>query len=192
MKFINTFLFGLIISLTSCGNLTDKKEEQITEADLIPIQVNNEYSLSVPKYMTEAKNLNEEASLQYQNIFKETYVIVIDEDKETFINTFVDANAYDSTLSVTVNYQNAQLQSFSENMTVTSQQDPVSWKLNGLEAQHVQMTGKVEGVKKEIVYYLTFVEGKDKLYMIMAWTLKDRKEKYGKTMEVMSKTFRLI
>jgi hypothetical protein len=190
-KILSLVATALILTFSSCFDLS-KKEETLTEADLNYVQINNEYGMSLPKYMTEAKKLNEEASLQYQNVYKETYVIVIDEDKQTFIDTFSDLNVYDSTLSVIENYRTSQVKSLSENMTVISEGEVVSLKINDRDAQSVQMDGNVDGVLSGISYYLTFVEGNDKVYMIMAWTLANRKEKYGKTFDAMAKTFKVL
>jgi hypothetical protein len=191
-KFLTLVGTALILSLSSCFDLTSKKEETISEADLNHVQINNEYSIKLPKYMTVAKNLNDEASLQYQNIFKETYVIVLDEDKQEFIDTFIDLGEYDSTLSVIENYGNVQVKSMSENMTMKSDGNLAALKINNRDAQTIQFDANIEGVKGDIAYYLTFVEGDDKVYMIMAWTLANRKEKYGKTFDTMVKTFKVI
>lgn len=193
---MNKLLFlvatALIFSLSSCFDLNSKKEETLTEADLNHVQINNEYSISLPKYMKAAKNLNDEASLQYQNVFKETYVIVIDEDKQEFIDTFKELDVYDSALSVIENYRDAQVRSMTENMTVKSEGKPISLKINSRDAQSIQIDGSIEGVKGDIAYFLTFVEGDSKVYMIMGWTLANRKEKYSKTFDTMARTFKVI
>lgn len=191
-KILSLVGIALLLSLSACSDLSSKKEETLTEADLKYVQINNEYSMSLPKYMTKAKNLNDEASLQYQNVFKETYIIVIDEDKQEFIDTFIDMGVYDSTLSVVENYRDAQVNAMSENMTIVKEGNPVALKINNRDAQTIQFDGNIEGVKNDIAYYLTFVEGNDKVYMIMAWTLVNRKAKYGKTFDTMVKTFKVI
>ncbi len=179
--------------LAACMDFNKNKEENLSEAsDFNLIEINKEYSLRIPKYMKKAKDLNDDASLQYQNVFKETYVIVIDESEQGIINTFSDAGEYDSTLTMAENYRDIQLKSLSESITVQSKTDPVATKINGLNAQLVQVDGTVEGVKSGISYFLAFIEGNGNVYMIMAWTLKDRKDKYRKTFDRIAKSFQLM
>jgi hypothetical protein len=188
LTFASLCIFGLI----SCGDLKGKKEEVFNPADFNVVKIANEYQLSIPNYMTAAKSLNDNASLQYQNVFKETYVIVIDEDKQTLIDTFLGVNQYDTLLSVAENYRNIQTQLLQESMTVNSQSKPVALKISTLDAQQMELAGSVEGVKQEIAYFLTFIEGKEKVYMIMSWTLMDRKDKYAKTFAEVSNSFKLL
>jgi hypothetical protein len=195
MKPILTYLTLAIVcvfTFTSCGDLKSKKEEVLATADFNVVEIAKEYQLSIPNYMTEAKSLNDAASLQYQNVFKETYTIVIDEDKQTLIDTFLELGEYDTLLSVSENYRTIQSKMLQENMTVNSQSKPLGLKISALDAQQMEFTGSVEGVKQEIAYFLTFIEGREKVYMIMSWTLKERKEKYGKTFDEVSKSFKLL
>jgi hypothetical protein len=190
MRFL---LYILSFILVVCCTGSDKKaEERLNAAEFNVVNVNGEFSMAIPKYMTEAKNLNEDAALQYQNVFKETYVIVIDEVKQEMIGTFREVGEYDTTLSVAENYRNIQLRMLEEGITINARSKPEAVKVGNLDAQQVQIDGNVEGISQEIAYFLSFVEGKEKVYMIMAWTIKDRKEKYRKTFDKIAKSFRLI
>lgn len=182
---------ALIFSLASCLNFS-KKEESVADTEFKTVKAGTEYSLDIPSHMREAKNLNDVASLQYQNIFKEMYVVVIDEDKQEFIDTFIDVGEYDTTKSVVENYRLVQLESFGESIEFISQPEPKATKVNELDAQQAQFDGKVEGVNAEIAYFITYVEGKDKMYMIMSWTLKSNKEKYSKILQAINGSFKLL
>jgi hypothetical protein len=193
----NTFKLILIIFtgqlLTSCSDLDKDKQENLSiESDFMPIEINDEYKISVPKYMKKANGLNDEASLQYQNIYKETYVVIIDESKEELVSTFQELGEYNDSISVVKNYRDIQLQLLSENINISMKSDPKSAQINGLDAEFVEIDGQVEGVNFEIAYFLTFIEGKEKVYMVMVWTLKEKKEKYKITFEQIAKSFKLL
>lgn len=193
MKNLAYFLLGVtLLFSTSCNLVSGKKEEKLTAQDFNTVAINNEYIIRLPKYMTEAKNLSEDASLQYQNIFKETYTVIIDEPKQEFIDAFLDVLLYDTILTVCENYRNVQLGLIEENMEVTSKSTPVALKIGKLDAYQVEVDGNVEDVAHEISYLFTFIEGKDNVYMIMSWTLKSRKEKYLNTFKEISQTFRVL
>jgi hypothetical protein len=182
--------FILATTLTSCflESLTGARGK----TDLIPVIIDNEYSLDVPSYMTKTTTLNDVASLQFQNVFKEAYVIVIGEDKQEFMDALVEAERYDSAVSIVGNYADTQVQLISAGVNVTSRKDPKSVRINGLNAKVTEMDAEVEGVKVPVTYFMTFLESQEKLYMIMAWTLQNKKETHRETFEKMARTFKIV
>jgi len=177
--------------LTSCVDLDKNKQENLSlETDFIPIEINDEYRISIPKYMKNTSVLNEEASLQYLNVFKETYIIIIDESKEELISTFKDLGEYNESISVSENYRDIQLKYLSEDIDLSMKSNSKSKRINGLDAELIEIDGGIEG--EEIFYFLSFIEGKDKVYMIMAWTSKERKRKYKSTFKKIAESFRQI
>ncbi|RDY61243.1 hypothetical protein [Flagellimonas nanhaiensis] len=198
MKTGTALLLALSLSLcfTSCIDFKTKKKEvtatEVAGEDFNQIEVNGEYRLSLPKYMRKTDNLNEEASLQYQNIFKETYTIVIDESKDDFIEMFTELGEYDENISVIKNYRDVQQQLFAESMYVDKESSPIALEINGMEAEMVDIDGRVDGIDEDITYFLTFVEGKEKVYMIMSWTMTSRKDTYESTFDGIAKSFKLI
>lgn len=178
------------ISFVSCIPNKDKNEKPETVA-LTPVSVNDgQYSMDVPEFMSKASSLNDGASLQYQNIFKEAYVIVIDEDKQTYIDAYKDLSVYDTTRSVIANYTDTQIQSTTSSLDVINKSKIESFKVNGLKAKSIEIDANLEGVSSAITYFITCVEGRNHLYLVMAWTLQDKKDKHRETFKQMVKTFR--
>ncbi|SFC48430.1 hypothetical protein SAMN04487891_11216 [Flagellimonas taeanensis] len=181
------------LSFTSCIDFkTKKSSSEPKPEDFTTVVVNDRYQIDIPRFMKSTTGLNDEASLQYQNLFKEAYTIVIDEPKDEFVDLFRELNSYDENLSLIENYRDIQLQLFNERMRVNTQSSPRSLKINGLDAQQVDMDAHVDGVDQEISYFLTFVEGPENVYMIMAWTLKSKKEEHAKTYGVTAESFGLL
>lgn len=46
------------------------------------ISVNERYTISIPADMSESSELNDDASLQHEDMWEDSYVIVIDESKQ--------------------------------------------------------------------------------------------------------------
>ena len=178
------------VVLAACGS--SRGEELSLEDDFQEVDINGQYKMHVPDYMEQSYDLNAEASLQYQNIIKETYVIIIDEDKQEFVDMFQLIGMYDDEMSVIDNYAHVQTESLLENVTVEAKTEPKNYKINGLPAVTTEIEGEASGVIYPIYYYMTFVEGAENLYMIMAWTLQDSKDTYSKTFEQMVKSFEEI
>lgn len=178
---------GLVLALGLSACSTSSSEEtndfldklnEMTETKFETVEVNSLYSLDLPEFMTSTTQLNDEASLQYNNLYKEKYVIVIDESKEEFVETFKELNMYDESKSIIDNYAEAQSAFISEGATVLKESDFRSAKANGLEMRMKDIDADVTGVPESVSYFLGFVEGKETLYMVMAWTLKSRKDGY--------------
>ena len=163
-------------------------KDQVKIEDLKKINVNNEYALSVPEYMTEMKSLHEDASFQYANIFKETYIVIIDESKEEFINTFKELEIYNDSLTPLENYADFQLKSFKESIGALEIKK-IDSNIKKLSSEMYQFNGLVEGI--DIAYLVSFVEADKKMYMLMSWTMKNRYSKYKKTFKLIYSTFKL-
>ena len=192
MKKYLIFLFSICFSITSCKKLIESaaslSKDEVKIEDLKKIKVNDEYALSVPEYMTEMKSLHEDASFQYANIFKETYIVIIDESKEEFINTFKELEIYNDSLSSLRNYADFQLKSFKESIGAIEIKKLES-NIKKLPSEIHQFNGLVEGI--DIAYLVSFVEADKKMYLMMSWTMKSRYSKYKETFKLIHSTFKL-
>ena len=185
-------LLAISVLLVSCAPAQEGKDQTSAKDDMQSVTIDDEYKMDVPKYMRKATSLNESASLQYQNIFKEAYVIVIDEEKDAYINAYKDLSVYDSARSVIENYTDTQIQSTTSDLDVIDQSEIKTFRIHGLNATSVEIDANLEGVSVPISYFLTFIEGQNKLYFVMAWTLKDKKDKFRSTAEKMAESFRVF
>ncbi|MEZ4857812.1 MAG: hypothetical protein R2781_03290 [Flavobacteriaceae bacterium] len=181
-------LIVLTLSLSACLGNSEKKNaatgEYRTETAL------GLYEMQVPEFMKATTGLNTDASMQFQNIYKETYLAVIEESKDDFINTFKDLNEYDESKSPAENYQTIQVDFFTEEMQITRKERPVKMKINGMDAEQVEFVGRVAGIDFDIYYLMTFIEGKETLYMIMEWTLSSNENTYKDTFKYMANSFK--
>lgn len=162
-------LFLMALLVISC----DVKEEFKT------ITIADKYSLDIPDSFEKADNLNDEASLQYQNAFKEFYVIVMDEPKATF-DTAVTTNAVNMTPDLEGYYKAIQLnlKNAIKNIKIFNEKNT---KINGRKAKVFSVTGNVEGY--DIFYRYALVQGKKDYYQIMLWTEQKNGVNYLATMD---------
>ena len=125
VKKITTLIIAFII-LISCNQKPEYKA----------ITVSNKYTIELPEFLSEGNNLNNEASLQYQNPSKEFYVIVIDERKADFPNPEeMDLNAYTSIVK-------EGMESSIEESVTSPIKDTV---INGMKAKLFSLSGKLSG-----------------------------------------------
>ena len=158
----------------------DVKEEFKT------ITIADKYSLDIPDSFEKVDNLNDDASLQYQNAFKEFYVIVMDEPKETF-DTAVTTNDVDMTPDLEGYYKSIQLnlKNAIKNIKIFNEKNT---EINGRKAKIFSVTGNVEGY--DIFYRYALVEGKKEYYQIMLWTEQKKGESYLETMNQSINSFK--
>lgn len=149
------------------------------------------YQLSVPKHMSLSYELNSDASLQYENAARELYVIVIDEPKVDFIKEFSADEIYDDNLTPEKNYRLVQMKSLKDAIQFRAEPGIKKTTINGLDAEIVDFTGKVEGIAVDIYYKLAFIEGTKNVYMVMTWTLDSKKNENSAEMDQMLQSFKL-
>lgn len=189
---ITIFAYLVALSLNSCfDKIKDKLEEGKPEKPEYKTVEINDFSISIPEYMKETDQLHDDAVLQYMNIYKETYIVILEESKEEFIRVYKDLEEYNDSILIIRNYALVQKNFLKENIKVKEQTELQSLKINGMDAEMTELQGMVEGMPVEAAYLMALIEGRDNIYFIMTWTLKDKFEKYKSTFEEMIKSFKI-
>ncbi len=139
------------------------------------INVKNEFTMTVPDYLSKAENLKEGAPFQYSNRYRNTYVVVFSDPKNKDFNTY-----YNEQINIIKRALNKPMVNDSEAVT-----------LPGAKGIHTEIAGKMND---EMIYYSVLtLETKDKFYQDCIWTRgEDRKLKYGKDIEKILYSFKLI
>ncbi len=199
MKKVVFGLFVVLFFCTSCLDIVNEavksakdnaSKESLSVNNYVSISIDSLYKLDIPKYMKPMTSLHSEATLQYANLFKEAYTVVIHENKEDFISIFTEYNEYDSQLSPIENYAIVQEKMFKEAIVNFKIEHYGLTTINGYPAKQVKIFGLVDGI--EAAYIIAFVEGKTNIFMLMNWTTKERLHKLENTFEFINGTFTLI
>lgn len=167
-------LLILVVIAISCG-----KENKVS------IIKNNNYSIEIPNDLTETKLLNDVASLQYENQFKEFYVIVIDESKKSLLDFFAPNsetpnNLYGYSELLKVNMASVLGKvDFSKIETI---------QINGMKAKVFSVETKIENL--DAYYKFGFFESKNSYYQVMLWTLLDKKVDHEPRMQKIIESFK--
>jgi hypothetical protein len=106
--------------------------------------------------------------MQYQNVEKDIYVMVIDEKKKTMQDYNLD---YD----IDTYFNNIASQGFAENIKDGKVSIPGRQTISGNKALIAEVTGKIE--ENEVYYKLALIETPYEFYQILAWTRAQNKEK---------------
>lgn len=161
----------LIVFFISCNSTTEYQN----------VKVKNKYSLDLPDYMGESLDLNSDASLQYQNTFRELYTIVLDEPKSDF------PNSEEVNLQEFYNIVRGNLEETLKNPTFSATRDTT---INGLNAKLFSLSDNTEGV--DIYYQFAYLESDKHFYQILVWTLENRKDKFTQDMDRIIASFKEI
>ncbi|TAF67291.1 MAG: hypothetical protein EAZ55_02935 [Cytophagales bacterium] len=142
------------------------------------IGVEGLYSMDIAPYLDETNDLNDEASLQYNNTSKEVYIIVIDDDKNAIGDEY--------NLSSYFNFAIGNIKAGISGATVTGQK---TFTLpSGSTCQQAIVTGSFNGIG--VYYILSAIETPTHFYQALSWTLKENASLYGNDMQEMIKSFK--
>lgn len=131
-----------------------------------PVKVGHIFNISFPNYMTRTYGLNNAASVQYMNIEKEAYTIVLDDEKEEITLAGIQINNLNS-------YYDFFISNFDMDSAVVLSKSEI--QINKNNSIQCELSSEVEGAK--IYYYITLIETKEYYYSIISWTLFEQKDK---------------
>ncbi len=177
----------LVVFLASCGANNESKPK---DDETGKVTVKNLYSLVIPPSLREATNLNEEASMQYQNPVKELYIITIDEPVSGFDKAIDDAELAETYSKDLVGYSNFVIDNLMSAGVPKKNAVTIDQKINGLDAKICEIESNVGGY--DIFYKIALIKGKENYYQVMTWTLLTRKEEHKAEMEAMLWSFKEI
>ncbi|MBI1221270.1 MAG: hypothetical protein GC180_01595 [Bacteroidetes bacterium] len=181
------------ILLSSCGDLLDnignKPENLDLNEDFQKVEVADEFSILVPKYMSQDSSIHPDAILSYQNNFRNAVTLVFAEYRSVVEEVVNESPTYSDSLSLAGNYLNLKGMMMSENLEFAELGDPVYLNINGNPAAQVWLEGRVEGL--DLTYFLTAIEGKSKVYFILSFTSIEKKSKFEDTFQKIGGSFML-
>lgn len=171
-------------------NSASNEPESVSEYNFATQTVDSLFQLDLPKYMKNIPSLHDEASLEYGNMLKAAYTIVIHEDKHEFVETFKAFGEYNDSLSPVENYLHAQKGMMRETTEGARFQEYGLSQINGRPARQMKAEGIIDGIN--FFYVIGFIEGDDNIYMVMNWTTKDRRRRLENTFEFINGTFKIL
>lgn len=174
---INIFLLTILFA-TSCQQGDTEK--------LVTIE--NKYSISIPSFLVKGSNLNEDASLQYLHTWKEFYVIVIDESKSEMQKAIVENDLTERYSNDIKGYSDLLLDGFEQSISISHKSDIVDTLINNMPARLLTINGRAEGI--DAFYSLAFIQGKERYYQILAWSLSSKKYEYEDRMRKIMYSFK--
>jgi hypothetical protein len=143
------------------------------------LRIKKQYRIKIPTYMKRTKELNDEASLQYMNGRREAYVVVLDEDKQEFINAARDIDEYNDSLSNAENYKKIQMEYYKLILSDFKMYDEKTTDFRGNPSFYTKVDGEMYGMS--VTYFFRFVEGKEHMYTLLCWTEQRRKPMFRYT-----------
>ncbi len=180
MKKPNTLycLLLTLFALVSCRDGKDAKAKAISAQTYKEISISDEFRISIPEAMVPTTGLNNEASLQFHNVELELYLIVIEESKMELESVWGNTISENKDFPMILQYGRMQLERLGESINIKNRVGPKNLTVNELAASRLEISGSVPNVDEDLFYLLTFIEGDEKVYTVMSWTLDTNKEAY--------------
>ena len=209
MKKIQIILIGILVVMlivywaSSNSSNSDYSIEKITTEEIVTdqydkimdsfidtVEVEDLYSMIIPGFMYSTNKLNDAASLQYNNTSDEKYIIVINEDKQEFIDAFKEIDEFDDSMPLVDFFASIQFDSFSENSSIYNETEFKDITFQGMPAKYKKVVATVPSITQKIVYWFAYIEGQENLYTMMAWSLESSEKEYDKHVMKMFKSLR--
>ncbi|MCT4583007.1 MAG: hypothetical protein N4A35_16460 [Flavobacteriales bacterium] len=183
-------LFIFFFFWTSCKTETVESARNLSlEKDFEWATVEHRYKIKVPNYLKSTTILNDEASLQYMHMYKEEYLIIIDESKQEFIDAFRALEAYDEEQNTLKNFHEVQTTHLTTAMHLRPTSTPQFIQLRNTAAYFAEFDANIEGTQETASYFIYHVASTERLYTIMLWTLKKNRDIYREKVKKMLSTF---
>jgi hypothetical protein len=140
----------------------------------VTVNAKNEFTMTVPDYLSPAEDLKPGADFQYSNRYRNTYVVVFSDKKDKDFQS----------------YYNKQISIIKKSLGKPMVNDSLPVQIPGAKGIHTEIAGTMQG---EMIYYsIQTLEAKDKYYQECIWTRgEDRKLKYGKDLLRILQSFKL-
>ncbi|AFM03925.1 hypothetical protein Fleli_1503 [Bernardetia litoralis DSM 6794] len=155
------------------------------------IEIKKDYSLELPDFLTKTDSLNPNASLQYQNINKELFVIVIEEDRKEFTRKIVENKAEEVYPPNLKGYTDIISHSIGETIKISARTEIEDLEINGLPAKNFTIEGQTQD-KIPVYYSFTIIRGENNYYQIAQWTAKNQKALFEKQMSEIAHSFKQL
>lgn len=143
------------------------------------VEVDGKYALSVPAFLKETDDLALGASLQFENAYRNLYIIVMDEDKSS---AGMDFEAYHE-MAISRITEDPLL----EEPTIENKEELM---INGLKAIETSIFGTMQ--EKEIIFYKHMtLEGEERYYQVVIWLRGEKRRlEYEETIDSVMRSFR--
>lgn len=181
-SFLWALLIGFFILITACTSEPVKVTTKGATA---------RFTLLLPKDMkeiTDKEMRNSDAILQYGNLLRETYVMVVEEEKDSVHEAFrqyEDPTMFSTDLE---GYCKLITQTYKNNTYLNLKKVVFNkYKLKNFESRVMEAEGSFDG--NGILYKVVLISGKRSYYQLAVWTLADRKEKLMPELDAVLQSF---
>lgn len=141
-------------------------------------KIGHVYYVSLPDYMVKTNTLNDAATLQYQNTAKETYVIVIEDDK-------ADLQAAGMAFNGALDFYNDFAADFFEGAKIAEKVKEVP--IVGAKAVQASATKQFDDFS--VFYLITVYETPTHFYKMLAWTMEKNRKAFEEDFKKIAASF---
>lgn len=168
MKRLILLVFSVGFAVGSCSYNNEPKV----------VNVNNDFTITVPAFMKEDDEVKPGAPFQYANRFRNIYATAFFEEKSKVNKPFSEYYALQTKI----------IKNVLEGASVT---DSTAVEVSGVKGIHTEIFGKMQG--ENIYYSHLLLETNDRYYQVCVWTRnEERKLKYAKDIESLLFSFKLL
>lgn len=172
------FLFSALLAIAGCSDTANLKWNKVERST---------FSIMIPDIIAERTDLNDEADLQYGDVIKEVYIVVLEEPVAE-IDPFFSDSLLGNGQPPMEQYSDLIYNQFKESEGIQvidiSERDRQVGSTHDVHTWNC--TAKVDNF--DAYYELAVYRGPQSYYQVIAWTLLERKDKYKDMLKKMVKS----
>lgn len=192
------FLFFLLLLISCNGVKTDdgKNELESAQTTFFKHKVDGKFTVEVPGYFKETKNLNVDADLQFINLQKGIFTTIISEKLDDGIFTDMEneielpeTDADTSNLNFYIHFQ---IQALKEQFKDYGQIKAIDTTINGVRSKKIRVNATDKNTGERYVVWGTALNSQDRYFYLYQVTPLTSILKFEKDMEKTVGSFKLI
>ena len=197
----NYFLLSLLAVLfISCGeDEAAKRKKDSLRADSLRLDSIAQNSseicsggicVTMPKHFIPVFDLHPGAMLQFSDSQNEEYLIIMDDDKKGFLDSVPMMEYYNAKAGADINYRSYWKDNMSASLNNMYDVNESEFSSGVSKIKLMSFMAVLEDVPEPVAYYMAFIEGKTKMYVLTAWTLESQRESHEEELLHMLTSFR--
>ena len=163
-------LFGLLLILSACSSDSTPTVEVNYEGEPVELKrvfaEDSSCSIGVLPDMKSTASLNDQACVQYSDLFRSHFLTVECLPKKGTNFTGIQDAAEQN------------FRKFAESRSLTKTSDWIELSVDSMSVMARAIDLKAYGSPKPMSYWFAYVDGKESIYSIKLWTLQERKEHF--------------
>lgn len=152
------------------------------------VVIDDKFKMEIPGFMSPVRNLNADASLQYQNLIRDMYVMVIEDEPEKVYSAIIENEWGEEYTLDFEGFCKIVASKDSNSFVIYDDRDKFkNERINGLNAYTFENSRTINDI--DVYYQVALVQGKETFYQVICWTAAKKQKRHQQAITDMIYSF---